>query len=96
MFTETHPPDCFKSAWIKTKIRSSLVCVCFDKRLRVGSSYVPRAMLFVIKPLSFVTESNNSILLVIFFIKKKKTDNFKLKNNHVDEWIRIFRVVDVL
>ena len=52
--------DRFKCVWIKTVIRSSLVCVRLNKRLHIGDSYEPQSVLFVIKPASVVTATDNA------------------------------------
>ena len=65
MITRPNLADCFECAWIKTKIRSSLICVCFNKWFHVGHSCEPQTVLFQIKPTSIVTERKNHVFLAL-------------------------------
>ena len=88
--TKTNLPDCLKGIWIKTMVRSSLVCICFDKRLHVGNSYKPKTVFFMIKPTSFVTASNNPASLTIIAPIKRNTQ----KQSEYSRQNKISRIPD--
>lgn len=75
MLSKTNLADDFECVWFKTVIRSSLMCVCFNQWLHVGNSYQPKTKLFVIKPSSVVTESNNPYIVRNDWIGKNNSDN---------------------
>lgn len=50
MFISVNLSDCIPCVRVKTKIRSSLICVCLNKWLHVSNPYKPQPELSVVKP----------------------------------------------